>query len=162
MCPQTYGSISVCQQMAELQPQMKMTIRVMIPSPKCPIQGNKDLSRGYGPVLEKASSPHAYNTSVNIHPGGILVSALLQVHAAISLSFLVETHTLAAWNRCLLLPGTHLFVAIIFLTAVKSTVHCIPFYLLYYQLVVSFTICCEMTLHNYKTHQMSSVPQMHC
>lgn len=121
MCPQTYGSISVCQQMAELQPQpqMKMMIRVLIPSPKRPIQGNKDPSRGYGPVLEKASSPRACNTSVNMHPGGILVSALLQVHAAISLSFLVETHTLAAWNRCFLLPGTHLFEVIIFLTAVS-------------------------------------------
>ncbi|ROI48896.1 hypothetical protein DPX16_3917 [Anabarilius grahami] len=92
--------------MAELQPQpqMKMTIRALIPSPKRPIQGNKDPSRGYGPVLGKASSPRVCNTSVNMHPGGILVSALLQVHAAILLTFLVETHTLAAWNRCLLLP----------------------------------------------------------
>lgn len=108
--------------MAELQPQpqmMKMTIRALIPSPNRPIQGNKDPSRGYGPVLQKESSPRACNTSVNTHPGGIPACALLQVHAAISLSFLVETHTLAAWNRCLLLPGTHLFEVIIFLTAVS-------------------------------------------
>ncbi|XDV18653.1 hypothetical protein PO909_024300 [Leuciscus waleckii] len=91
--------------MAELQPQpqMKMAIKGLKPSPKHPIQENKNPSRGYGPVLEKASSPCACNTSVNMHPGGILVSVLLQVHAAISL-FFQETHTLAAWNRCLLLP----------------------------------------------------------
>lgn len=53
----------------------------------------------------------------------ILESALLQVYAAISPSFRVETHTLAAWNRCLCLPGMHLFI--IFLTAGKvySTLH---------------------------------------
>lgn len=154
-CPQTYGSISVCQQMAELQPQpqMKMAIRGPIPFS---ILGNKDPSRGYEPVLEKASGPCACNTSVNMHPEGILLSVLLQVHAAISLSFLA-THTLAAWSRCLRLPGIRWFIVTSHFP--DSSQVCIAF--LYHKLVVSSLTCCEMTPHSYKTHQTSSEPQMH-
>ncbi len=154
-CPQTYGSISVCQQMAELQPQpqMKMAIRGPIPFS---ILENKDPSRGYEPVLEKASGPCACNTSVNMHPEGILLSVLLQVHAAISLSFLA-THTLATWSRCLLLPGICWFIVTSHFP--DSSQVCIAF--LYHKLVVSCLTCCEMTPHSYKIHQTSSVPQMH-
>ncbi len=107
-------------------------------------------------MSQSGESERACNTSVNMHPEGILPSVLLQVHAAISLSFLA-THTLATWSRCLLLPGIRWFIVTSHFP--DSSQVCIAF--LYHKLVVSCLTCCEMTPHSYKIHQTSSVPQMH-
>lgn len=91
--------------------------------------------------------PRACNTCVNMRPEGKLLSALLQVDAAISLS-VSESHTLVAGSRCLLLPDTHSLGVTSHFCCQHSSLCCIAFFTGFTaSLWLGFESCCEITSH---------------